>query len=97
MQCASTTSSTAAEKEAFKTVLEEVKAVFGAQLIAVCTDGHLGIAAWMRELIEHSDPDEPTVKHSLDIWHFIKVMYKHLTRSCTKKVSIPCHPVSAVL
>ena len=47
MECASTTSSTAAEKEAFVEILQEAKAEFDIGVIT--TDGHLGIAKHMRE------------------------------------------------
>ena len=84
LETAKCDSSTASELEAFKIAIAEAHEMFGDQLKVVCTDGHMGIAACMRELAQKYG-----IRHALDMWHFIKTMTKYITRTCTLKVSRP--------
>lgn len=65
---------------AFVQLLQEVKEEFP-DIQTVTTDGHTGIAKYMRE-------NEGGVRHCLDVWHWVKNFKKGLHRNCTRKVTI---------
>ena len=80
-QCAETSSSTMAEKEAFVELVTEAKADLGAKLKSITTDGSISIRAHMRK-------NEPNILHGLDVWHMAKNITKNLNRKCKTKVTL---------
>lgn len=79
IETATVSSSVTAEKEAFQVLMGEAIEIYS-NLSTVTTDGHQGIAAYMRK-------SHPAVKHCLDVWHWVKNVKKALHSAATKKVS----------
>ena len=57
LETASCTSPTASEKQAFQNLLKKAKEEFGERFNLITTDGHIGIAAYMRS-------KEPAITHN---------------------------------